>query len=135
MGLLSICVVSCEDDEGFDLKVTDAEKPTAMSISPTDNQLAAGFMPGDSFWLEGSVTDRQNLETVTLSFTPPGATTPSWTQTWQEDDFDNDTLSLNRAIDIPANAVTGAHVLNLTAVDEADNTFLKSWNIVVKEED
>ncbi|EMR04792.1 DUF4625 domain-containing protein [Cesiribacter andamanensis] len=131
LSALLVTSVACKDDEGG--PVIDVSDPEATLTSPTTAQLEAGFDPGDSYTVAGTVTDNGGLQSVSLTVAAPGAAaTPWYTKNWTATQINGTTATLNETITIPNDAAAGTHVMTLRATDLSGNDFEQTWNINVR---
>lgn len=127
--LFSFAFIACDDDdEDVTLDTTD---PVITITSPTDG---ATVTAGGEINLEGSVTDNEGLEEITVSMTDPdGMTTELTDETIR--DFLNDDRKADFDIDITvdANAAPGEWLITVTALDDADNEASESVSVILAE--
>jgi hypothetical protein len=134
LSALLVTSVACKDDD--DPVVADTTAPTATFTSPTEDQLSAGFGPGGSFTITGTVVDDMGLKSATLATTGPDAASVAWgTNNWSEADVNNSkSLPVSFTVQIPENAAPGIYTTTFTAVDNANNASTpQTWTFEVGE--
>jgi hypothetical protein len=134
LSALLVTSVACKDDD--DPVVADTTAPTATFTSPTEDQLSAGFGPGGSFTITGTVVDDMGLKSATLATTGPDAAAVAWgTNNWSEADVNNSkSLPVSFTVQIPENAAPGIYTTTFTAVDNANNASTpQTWTFEVGE--
>ncbi|MBB6610614.1 DUF4625 domain-containing protein [Pontibacter sp. Tf4] len=127
--LFSFAFIACDDDD--DEVTLDTTDPVITITSPTDGATVAA---GGEINLEGTVTDNEGLEEITISMTDPsGATTELSDKTIR--DFLNDDRNADFDVDITvdANAAPGNWTVNVTAMDDAGNEATESVTVTLTE--
>ncbi|MER2998445.1 DUF4625 domain-containing protein [Pontibacter populi] len=127
--LFSFAFVACDDDD--DDVTLDTTDPVITITSPTDG---ATVTAGGVINLEGSVTDNEGLEEITISMTDPDGTETELSDETIRD-FLNDDREADFDIDITvdANAAPGDWMVNVTAMDDAGNEATKSVMVTLTE--
>ena len=127
--LFSFAFIACDDDD--DEVTLDTTDPVITITSPTDG---ATVTAGGEINLEGSVTDNEGLEEITVSMTDPDGTTTELSDKTIRD-FLNDDREAEFDIDITvdANAAPGEWMINVTARDDADNEATESVMVTLGE--
>ncbi|NDK57422.1 DUF4625 domain-containing protein [Pontibacter fetidus] len=127
--LFSFAFVACDDDD--DDVTLDTTDPVITITSPTTG---ATVTAGGVINLEGTVTDNEGLEEITVSMTDPDGTTTELSDKSIRD-FLNDDREADFDIDInvDANAAAGDWMVTVTAVDDAGNEASESVTVTLTE--
>lgn len=129
--MLGFTFTSCEkDDDG------DTTKPTAVVNSPMEDQ---EFAPGDSFQLDISMTDNEELSSLKVDIHYGGdhdhgkvASQWEYDQVW---DLEGNFYEFGTPIQIPADAEHGVYHLLVFVTDASGNEAeLSAIDIIVEDE-
>ncbi|EMR04791.1 DUF4625 domain-containing protein [Cesiribacter andamanensis] len=114
---LSFGILACKDDDA------PANTPPVFAItSPTDAQIEAGFVVGQTVQIAGTVTDNSEVETIVTSIYYNGFDTGQG-ETIQ---VGQASYSIDYSVQIPSNAPAGTYRIVLLATD--DEGLTASWD-------
>jgi hypothetical protein len=117
---------SCNNDDDA---VQDTQQPAITLTSPSQDQFNAGFEVGSTVTVSGTVTDNDQLDRVSLVLTHSTGI-PLYTEEWE--DINQQSLSLNETVTIPAITPAGQYTLTINAVDRSNNEASVSYNFAIR---
>lgn len=123
---VSLILWSCDKDDDT---VQDTQQPTITLVSPTQDQLNAGFTVGSTVTVTGTVTDNELLDRVGLTFST-AAGIPLVNEEWA--DINEQTLSINESVVIPAVTPAGQYALTISATDISNNEASVTYNFEIR---
>ncbi|MBJ6119252.1 DUF4625 domain-containing protein [Pontibacter sp. BT310] len=127
--LFSFAFVACDDDD--DEVTLDTTDPVITITSPTEG---AAVTAGGVINLEGTVTDNEGLEEITISITDPSGTNTELTDMTIRDFLNDDrNADFDLDINVDANAAPGDWTVIVTALDDAGNEASESVMVTLSE--
>jgi hypothetical protein len=122
---LSLVLWGCNKDDDT---VQDTVQPTITLSSPTQEQFDAGFEVGSTVTVTGTITDNDMLDRVSLVLST-AAGIPLFSEEWE--DINQQSLSINETVTIPAITPAGQYALTITAVDRSNNEASVTHNFAI----